>query len=77
MSNFLAIVLFISAAVTFVFFDMSTKREYHICYDSGNIAFYIGLTKIDPLVSPQGTSCRKVKITKERAIQISHQIKNN
>ena len=75
MSNFLAIVLFIAVSCTIVFFERSHERQYHICYDSDNIAFYIGLYGIDPLVAPQGASCKVVIITKERAMQINHQIR--
>ena len=49
-------------------------RDFHICYE-GKRAVYISSFEPDPLFITDQSECKIIKITKERATQISFSIK--
>ena len=72
--NLLCIAFFVALLSAFVYDATHTERDYHICYE-GKRAVYISSFKPDPLFITDQSECKIIKITKERATQISYAIK--
>lgn len=74
LKTLLCITIFVGLLSAFVYDTTHTIRDYHICYE-GKRAVYISLFKPDPLFITDQSECKIIKITKERATQISYSIK--